>query len=248
MLAAHLDQSHDLASRRAGLIDRHVAWIHGEVFGGDSARVLELACGPGLYLQRLAVLGHECVGIDFAPAAIRHANETAAAGNFACSYRRGDIRQADFGEGFDLVLLIYGQLNVCRPAEAADILRRAHAALAAGGRILLEPQTFAHIEEAGQSHSNWSTAESGLFAAGPHLLLQESFWDAGQNARTERFFVVEPDTGAVARHAMTTAAYSDEQLAVMLADAGFRDVVPCPSLTGEPDPEHPATAVLLANR
>ncbi|MDP6349996.1 MAG: hypothetical protein QF719_07940 [Chloroflexota bacterium] len=70
MLAARLDQSHDLASRRAGLIDRHVAWVHDTVLRGEPSRVLELACGPGLYLQRLAVLGHECVGIDFAPAAI----------------------------------------------------------------------------------------------------------------------------------------------------------------------------------
>ncbi|HJN38862.1 MAG TPA: hypothetical protein QGH28_01645, partial [Chloroflexota bacterium] len=54
MLFAHLDQSHDLASRRAGLIDSQVAWIDDEVLGGDTARVLELACGPGLYLQRLS--------------------------------------------------------------------------------------------------------------------------------------------------------------------------------------------------
>lgn len=113
---------------------------------------------------------------------------------------------------------------------------------------MLEPQTFAHVEEGGQSRSNWSAPESGLFAAGPHLLLQESSWDAGQKARTERFFVIDPASGAVERHVMTIAAYSDEQLAAMLVEAGFRDVDPWPSLTGEPDPEHPATTVLLASR
>ncbi len=139
MLSAHLDQSHDLASRRAGLIDSQVAWIDDEVLGGDTARVLELACGPGLYLQRLAQRGHECVGIDFAPAAIAHAVDTAGAAELSCTYQRGDLRQADFDSGFDLVLLIYGQLNVFRPVEAVDILGRARAALAPGGRILLEP-------------------------------------------------------------------------------------------------------------
>ena len=48
--------------------------------------------------------------------------------------------------------------------------------------------------------------------------------------------------------AMTTAAYSDEQLAAMLADAGFRDLATYPLLTGQPDPEYPVTTVLLANR
>ncbi len=139
MLSAYLDQSHDLASRRAWLIDSQVAWIHDEVLGGDTARVLELVCGPGLYLQRLAQRGHECVGIDFAPAAIAHTVDTAGAAELSCAYQRGDLRQADLNSGFDLLLLIYGQLNVFLPVEAVDILGRARAALAPGGRILLEP-------------------------------------------------------------------------------------------------------------
>lgn len=106
--------------------------------------------GPVFIYKRLAKRGNECVGIDFAPAAIRHATDTAAAAELPCTCQRGDIRRAVFGEGFDLVLLIYGQLNVFRTAEAAAILRRLHAALAPGGRIVGEPQTFAHVEEGGQ--------------------------------------------------------------------------------------------------
>ena len=65
MLAEHLSQSHDAASRRFDRIDRHVAWIHRELLEGVPTRVLDLGCGPGLYTSRLARLEHECVGIDF---------------------------------------------------------------------------------------------------------------------------------------------------------------------------------------
>ena len=39
MLAEHLSQEHDLASRRSEAIDRHVEWIFSEVLHSGPARV-----------------------------------------------------------------------------------------------------------------------------------------------------------------------------------------------------------------
>ncbi len=78
MLEEHLTQDHDRASRRFETIDRQVGWIHSEVLQGTAAKILELTCGPGLYTSRLARLGHTCVGIDYAPAAIEYASEEAS--------------------------------------------------------------------------------------------------------------------------------------------------------------------------
>lgn len=73
MLAAHLDLSHDAASRNGKAIDAAVAWIAGQVLRGG--RVLDLVCGPGLYAEKLADLGFAVTGIDCNPASIRHAKE-----------------------------------------------------------------------------------------------------------------------------------------------------------------------------
>ena len=70
MLDEHLSQAHDAASRRFEIIDKHVDWIHTHVLKGNPTRILDLGCGPGLYTNRLARLGHHCVGIDFSPASI----------------------------------------------------------------------------------------------------------------------------------------------------------------------------------
>src|SRR5512133_455015 len=72
MLAEHLTQDHDAASRRFEKIDRHVAWIHHTVLRQKPARLLDICCGPGLYANRLARLGHTCVGIDYSPASIEY--------------------------------------------------------------------------------------------------------------------------------------------------------------------------------
>ena len=119
MLAEHLSQDHDAASRRATTIERQAAWIHRSVLGGKPARVLDLGCGPGLYTSRLARLGHTCVGIDYSPASIAHARAEATAQHLACHYHHVDIRDADYGTGFGLALLIFGELNVFSRPDAA---------------------------------------------------------------------------------------------------------------------------------
>ena len=52
MLAEHLSQDHDLASRRTEWIDRQVAWIHQDLLKGRPVRILDLGCGPGFYSHR----------------------------------------------------------------------------------------------------------------------------------------------------------------------------------------------------
>lgn len=233
MLREHLSQAHDAASRRFATIDRHVAWIHGELLGGQPTRILDLGCGPGLYSSRLARLGHECVGIDYSPASIVYAVEQAESEGLSCRYVHQDIRAAEFGSGFGLAMLIYGELNVFRPADARRILDKAYRALADGGILLLEPHTFAVVQKMGKEEPSWYSSPGGLFSEQPHLCLQENFWDAGSRTTTTRYFVVEAASGQVTRYAQSFQAYTDEEYRALLAESGFEAVEFYPSLTGD---------------
>ncbi len=233
MLSEHLSQEHDLASRRTETIDRHVEWIFNEVLGSRPGRVLDLACGPGLYALRLARLGCECVGIDYSPASIRHATETAAEEKISCTYHQADIRDAEFGDGFDLVLMVYGQFNVFPKPRGLEILSKAHAALKPGGRFLLEYQSLELIRRDGEKSPSWYSAQSGLFSEKPHLVLQENFWHADANASTTRFSVVDAQTCAVTTCALSNEAYADRELIEAALSAGFKDVAKFSSLSGD---------------
>jgi 2-polyprenyl-3-methyl-5-hydroxy-6-metoxy-1,4-benzoquinol methylase len=175
MLKEHLSQAHDAASRRFETIDRHVSWIHEQVLKGKPARILDLGCGPGLYTYRLARLGHSCVGIDFSPASIAYAREQAQEAGLECRYLQQDIRTADYGGEYGLVISIFGEFNVFRPQEAKAILTKACRALAPNGFLLLEPHTFEAVVEIGKQPSSWYSTEKGLFSDAPHLCLQENF-------------------------------------------------------------------------
>lgn len=235
MLKEHLSQEHDAASRRLETVDRHVRFIHEQVLGGRAARILDLGCGPGLYSHRLARLGHTIRGIDYSPASIEYARQVAESEGLDCSYTLSDIRQADFGpeSDRDLVMLIFGEFNVFRPADVQVILHKSFTALKPGGKLLLEPSNDEMTRQIGAKRSGWYSAETGLFSARPHLLLEESFWDETCKVSTKRFILIDAETAEVTRYAASYQVYTQADLTAVLEAAGFCSVRFYPSLTGE---------------
>lgn len=232
MLNEHLSQEHDAASRRFEIINEHVEWIHDHVLKGKPTRVLDLGCGPGLYTNRLARLGHHCVGIDFSPASIAYAREQAEEARLECTYLRQDIRTADYGNGYGLVMLIFGEFNVFRPREARNLLKKACRSLAPRDLLLLEPHTFKAVVRMGKEPSSWYSAEKGLFSAKPHLCLRENCWDAEARVAIERYYVIDAGTSEAVCHSSSTQAYTDEEYRSLLTDSGFGEVVFYPELGG----------------
>lgn len=231
MLREHLSQAHDAASRRAAVIDAQVDWLHGTVLRGQPTRVLDLACGPGLYTGRLAALGHACSGIDIAPAAIAYAQQQAAASGDGSDYRLTDIRSAAFGAGFGLLLLNYAALNMFAPADARSILTRAAQALQPGGRLVLELHPVAAVQASGTRPQRWRTMPQGVFADAPYLVLEEAFWDAAEMVAMHRMYVVDASTAEVTCWGETLQAYDDALLTELFAQAGLAvcDDVAAPS-------------------
>jgi SAM-dependent methyltransferase len=207
MLAEHLSQEHDAASRRLETIDKQVEWVHNELLSGKATKVLDLCCGPGLYANRLARLGHECVGVDYSPAAIDYAEAEARKEGLAAAYLRRDVRAGDYGDGFGLAL---------------------------GGILFLEAHPRAAIKNIGTGTSTWRTEEAGLFSDRPYVRLTENFWDEAGGTATTRYYVIDAATGDVSRHARTFQGYTEEEFRVLFRDAGFGDVSARPDFPGPP--------------
>jgi SAM-dependent methyltransferase len=248
MLAEHLSQDHDMASRRAPVIDAQVEWIHAGLLGARPSRVLDLGCGPGLYSSRLARLGHECLGIDFSPASIRYARETAdrAAGALQLRYELADLREAEYGGPRDLAMLIFGELNVFRPGDAALILGKAARALRSGGKLLLEVHDYATIEALGRAAPSWRASPGGLFSPRPHILLSEQHWDRGRSVATIRHDVVDAASGSVAHFAQSMQAWTEAGYRGLLEEAGFVDAEFLPGFGSVPP--MPGLFVIVAGK
>ena len=230
MLAEHLSQAHDHASRRSSIIDHHVAWIHEHLLREHPARILDLGCGPGLYANRLAALGHACVGIDYSPASIAYAQEQALQAGRSTTFRHEDMRVAEYGNDFDLVMLLFGELNVFSRDDASHILTKAFDALRPGGQLLLEPHLHDSLIPAPATTNTWFTSSGGLFAPDPHLVLLEKHWDDATSILTIRYYIIDATSAAVTRYAQSMQAYTEAEYRELLSTIGFRQIEILPGL------------------
>lgn len=229
VLKEHLSQTSSAASRQRSEINKHCSWIQSELLKKRSS-ILDLGSGPGLYAEEFSKFGHFYTGIDISPAAITYANALQLPN---CEFILGDFRSVDFRQDRDLVMLIFGAINLIPIEEAKQTLKNIFAALKPGGRVLIEATSIEAADQIGNQPSMWYSAEEGIFSPSPHLCLMESFWDEDTNAATERFYIIDPTLGTVQRHVATTIGYDPDELIDMLMEAGFVDAVVHETLTGE---------------
>ncbi len=229
MLAQHLDQSHGAASRRFVEIRALVQVMWGWLGLAPGQHLLDVTCGPGLYAAEFARRGAAVTGIDFSPAAVRHAR--ALCRDLPCRFIQGDVRAMDFaGRGFDAAIYLYGQFTVLRPAESLDVLRRIRAALRPGARLLLEILDDGRFDK--KDSAWWYTDRGGLWGDFPYLHLGERTWDPEQRAAVERFHILNLETGELQVYGLSDQAYTAAQVAGMLHEAGFGDVETHPAWDG----------------
>ena len=154
--------------------------------------MLDLGCGPGLYTERLAGIGHSCIGVDIAPAAIAYADRRVAELSLPCEYRLADVRTAAF-ERSELVLLLYGELNTFNPSDARDLVRCAVTSLTETGTMVIEISTPDSVRAKADQERSWRALRGGLFSPNPHKVLHEAAWSESDRATAERWSVICED-------------------------------------------------------
>ncbi len=138
-----------------------------------------------------------------------------------CTYVQNDLRKADFGEGFDFIMLLYGEFNTFRKPVAKEILSNALHALKPHGHLLLELESYTCLHDYGMHPPAWSSCQSGLFSENPHLILTENFWDEELKASTQRIYIIDAASGEVTQCADNHQTYSDDEIKTMSLDCGF---------------------------
>ena len=191
MLAAHLDPTTDVASRRPETIQRTVEWIV-EILGlkqGDS--VLDLGCGPGLYASRFAEAGLAVTGVDFSQNSIRYAQDSAQKKGLAVSYRCQNYLELDEQNRYDAVLLIFGDYCPLNPQQRRRLLENVRRALKPGGAFVLDV-SMPNIHKPTEGRNNWYAVDKGFWRPTPHLVLEQHFGYPG-DVYLDQYIVIEAE-------------------------------------------------------
>ncbi len=220
LLHEHLDQSHDGASRRLGLITAHVRRL-GRLLQRPPARILDAGCGPGLYATRLAQAGYEVTGVDVSPAAIRHARQEAKRMGLATRVRftQSDLRTLNSLEGFDAALLIYFVLEAFPRLDQPRVLRRVARTLREGGRLIAEMRL--RPDQAPGRTTWWDVVDESVLSGRRHLLLGDGHYDPRRHTYVLRETAVFDD-GSVASQQTSGWLCPYESIPALFAQGGFR--------------------------
>lgn len=218
MLAAHLDPTHDAASRRPEMIDRTVKHLLDSGVLRPGMRLLDLGCGPGLYAERFCRAGIQVTGIDIAERSIEHAKKHASGLRLDIEYRCMDFFDMDYTEEFDAVIQIYGELCVFSDEQRDKLLKLIHRALKPGGVFAFDVTTRTHRMNTGLKN-RWYFSQGGFWYPEEHLVLERGFDYPEEGVWLDQYIVISDEGVRVYRNWFRD--YSRESISKILADAGF---------------------------
>ncbi len=193
MLAAHLSDDTDAASRRCATINASVEWI-ASLFPPTKGhtKLLDLGCGPGLYAERFARAGYGVTGVDLSRRSIAYARESAAKNGLTIDYQCTNYLDISFDGQFDVVTLIYCDFGVLSPGDRAKLLSLIKKALKPGGALILDgwsPRYLSHYAE-GRAYSY---QESGFWSDRPHACLESQILYPDTNNYLDQYIVITAD-------------------------------------------------------
>jgi len=231
MLEAHLNQTHDGASRRNAEIEKTIRHLITSGFLKTGDQVLDLGCGPGLYSSKLCFEGMKVTGIDLSRRSIDYARAQAERDGQNIDYIYTDFFNIDYKETFDAVLQVYGEICTFSDEKRDLLLNLVHRALKDNGIFIFDVSTRELRMREGLKN-RWYFSEGGFWRPGKHLVLEEGF-DYPENDTWLNQYIIVDEDGTVKVYRLWLHDYSFETISQTLENNGFRVEKAWNNLSGE---------------
>ncbi|MFP4114918.1 MAG: class I SAM-dependent methyltransferase [Spirochaetota bacterium] len=242
VLEAHLDPATDDASRRPAHIGKTVETVlshyrRSAVSATSEPRLLDLACGPGLYAEQFAARGFAVTAIDFSSVSIGHAKKQARKQGLAIDYRCEDFTKASLEGPYQIATVIYGEFCTLSEDERALLLRRLRENLAPGGLLVLDVFTEAYDQRHRSCDEWYVSTKDGFWQADSHLVLLQHFHYDAEAASVARYTIVD-EKGSYRQFSVWWRHYDEAGIVALLEREGFAVEQLYGSLWGDPiDPQ-----------
>jgi SAM-dependent methyltransferase len=174
-------------------------------------RVLDLCCGPGLWLAPLAQRGYQVTGVDLSPMMLEQAKARCPEAELICEDMLGFTRPGQY----DVVLNVFTSFGYFEDDDDnRKVLRNAYTSLARGGQLIVDVLGKEVL-------AGWVGRPKSVDVEGGYVVMRDTILDDWTRLRTD-WTLVRGDT---ARHAAITCfLYSAAELKEMFRQTGFQDV------------------------
>ena len=172
MLRLHLDPHVESASKSKETVEAEADFIIRSTGMGPGKSVLDLGCGPGLYVKEFAKTGAVITGVDLSGRSVGFANDHIKPEFPKTHFIKMNYLDMDFRETFDVVTLIFYDFCVLSVNEQKTLLAKIRAALKDGGFFILDIVTE-HMKP--QAAAATSVCEGGFWSAKPYIEILNNF-------------------------------------------------------------------------
>lgn len=207
----------------------------------ERSRVLDLCCGPGLFLVPLARCGYQVTGVDLSPTMLKRA-ETACAQAGVPTPRliRADMLAFREPESFDVVLNVFTSFGYFEdPADNARVLRNAHDSLVPGGQLIVDVLGKEVL-------AGWiGRPQLVELEDGGYVVQRDTVLDGWRRLRTDWTLVRD---GTAREASISCWLYSGAELCALFEAAGFVDVACYGGFDATPYDQHAGRLVVRGTR
>jgi len=231
MLNLHLNTEGDSASRKKATVEAEAAFIIRKTGITNGKVVLDLGCGPGLYVREFAKTGANVTGIDLSDRSISYANENIKPFFSNVDFKRMNYLDLAYEGLFDIITLIFYDFCVLSPDEQKQLLERINRALKTGGILVFDVISENYkIQEA--THISISEGE-GFWSPEPYIEIANTYVYEKPKILGQQYTVITED-GNIEVTRLYTRLFSQTELTELLNECGFGVESIFKNLKGDP--------------
>ncbi len=244
MLEYHLDPEIEAASKTKETIESETSFLIKLTDMDDEKTVLDLGCGPGLYVKEFAKTGAKVTGIDLSDRSIRYANENIKLSYKNISFINMNYLDIDFKESFDIATLIFYDFCVLSINEQNRLLAKIHQALKDNGVFI-----FDVVSENRKTSisTSISICEGGFWSPAPYIEILNTFMY--EEPRTEGLqYTIIDENGATRVIRIYHRLFGLVEIIKLLNDNNFKVEKVYENLKGEALNEKSETYGIIARK
>jgi SAM-dependent methyltransferase len=208
-------------------------------------RILELGCGVGDTGCWFSVTGFRVTAVDQSEAMLEVARQQAQEQGATVDWRLGDIRHADVGNSYDLVMCLNTLNETQSVRDLEQVFAVANRALSRDKLFIFDLVTLQGLVE------RWGNQDRVLYDDPAALTLAvRSHYNFETSVNTRSYIIYRQDGGQWHREdaALTLRGYSLQAVGVLLQRAGFKiqSVIDPTFASYDPDANQSDRAIFLA--
>lgn len=216
LLAAHLDNNSDAASRNIESINTTVEFIHQQI--KPNSEILDLGCGPGIYAKQLIEKHHHVTGVDFNLASINYAKEHIPNAQFIHT----DYIKCFPAGRYDTIMMIYCDMGTHSDQERDQLLTHCYTALNFGGKLIFDVFNE-QIVNTYEINKTWDYVESqGFWHSKPHLILKQTFHYPEAKVFANQYHIMSDEQ--TKQFIIWERYYSKTEIIQVLEKIGFKKI------------------------